>query len=224
MSTWLVTGANRGIGMEFVRQLKQQGHTVLATARDPEAAAELRALATRVIPLDVVDPASIASLPTRMGHQPIDVLLNNAGVSSLTKTLASCDPADLTRTFAVNAIGPILVTAAMLPQLRAGAGKRIIHITSQLGSITNNTGGSTYAYRGSKAALNQMNRTLALELAPDGFTCIAIHPGWVLTDMGGPHAHLPPEKSVSSMLAVFDKLSPADNGRFLNYDGTPLPW
>jgi NAD(P)-dependent dehydrogenase (short-subunit alcohol dehydrogenase family) len=224
MHTCLVTGANRGIGLRLVTLLKAQGRHVIATARDPDAAETLQGLADQIVPLDVADAASIAKLPAHLGDRPIDLLINNAGVSSETKTLAACDPADMTRTFAVNAIGPILVTRALIDLLRLGKARTIIQITSQLGSIANNTGGSSYAYRGSKAALNQMNRSLANELAPENFTCVAIHPGWVQTDMGGPKAPLTPDQSAAAILATISRLTTADTGKFLNYDGAPLPW
>lgn len=208
----------------MVCQLKDRGHKVYAAVRNPADAQPLQTVADRVVQLDVTDPESIAQLSARLGHPPIDFLVNNAGVSSTSKTLDACDPAEMTRAFAVNAIGPILVSRAMIERLNAGTAKTVVHITSQLGSITNNTGGSSYAYRGSKAALNQMNRSLANELGPKGFVCVAVHPGWVKTDMGGPQAHLTPEQSVTSILNTVAKLTKADNGKFLNHDGAPLPW
>jgi NAD(P)-dependent dehydrogenase (short-subunit alcohol dehydrogenase family) len=124
----------------------------------------------------------------------------------------------------VNSFAPILVAKAMLANLRAGHRKTIVNISSQLGSITNNTGGSSYGYRASKAALNQLNRSLSNELASERFTCAVVHPGWVRTDMGGSNADLTTEQSVASMVRVFDAFTPARNGSFLNYDGTTLPW
>ncbi len=224
MRTILITGANRGIGLELACQLKDKGDRVIAAVRSPENAGPLATVVDKVVPLDVTDPESIDLLPARIGRVPIDILINNAGVSSNSKTLAACEPADLARTFAVNAIGPILVTRALLPLLRNGARRTVVHITSQLGSITNNTGGSSYAYRGSKAALNQMNRSLANELASEHFICVAIHPGWVKTDMGGPNAPLTPEQSATSILNTIANLTPNNNGHFLNHDGNPLPW
>jgi NAD(P)-dependent dehydrogenase (short-subunit alcohol dehydrogenase family) len=224
MATWLITGANRGIGLEMVRQLAAKGERVIATARDPGAATELRAIAAQILPLDVASPASVEALGAAIQGLPIDVLINNAGVSSTSKTLATIDAAEMARVMAINAMGPILTTKAAIDSLRAGSRKVVVHITSQLGSIANNSGGSTYAYRASKAALNQFNRSLSNELAPEGFTCVAIHPGWVKTDMGGPSAHLTPEQSVRSMLGVIATLGVDRSGAFLNYDGQPLPW
>ncbi len=228
-STYLVTGANRGLGLEFAKQLAARGDSVIATTRSASKASELNRLGpkVRVVELDVGDARSISGLSDRLGAigtGPIDVLINNAGVSSTSKSVAQLDVAEMERVFMVNAIAPMLVAQAALPMLRAGRRKLIVQITSQLGSIANNTGGSTYAYRGSKAALNQLNRSLANELGPEGFTCLAMHPGWVRTDMGGPSAHLSPEESVASMLRTIDGADQKHNGRFVNYDGTDLPW
>lgn len=226
MTTYLITGASRGLGLEFARQLAAKGNDVLATARDPKRAEALAALGpkVRVLTLDVSAPASIAALGGQLEGLGVDVLINNAGVSSTSKSIEHLEAEELQRVLFINGIAPMLVTRAVLPALRRGMGKTIVHITSQLGSIANNTGGSTYGYRASKAALNQFNRSLANELSPQGFTSVAIHPGWVRTDMGGPSAHLSPQESVSSMLATIAKLKSTDTGAFLNYDGTGLPW
>lgn len=230
--TYVVTGANRGLGLEFVRQLVARGESVIATTRSIEKADALRAVGgqsgrVQVIALDVTDQESIAGLGSRVeaaGGRAVDVLINNAGVSSTSKSVTQLDAAEMQRVFMVNSIAPLLVSKALLPQLRLGARKRIVQITSQLGSIANNTGGSTYAYRASKSALNQLNRCLANELAPEGFTCLAVHPGWVRTDMGGPNAHLSPEESVRAILKTIDEATIANNGAFVNYDGATLPW
>lgn len=223
-STYLITGANRGIGLEFARQLTARGDTVIATRRDASRAGEIERVASRVIDLDVSDPASIAALPAALGDAPIDVLINNAGVSAEAKTLEDCTAAELQSVFMVNSTAPMLVGRAALPSLRAGRRKHIVNITSQLGSIANNTGGSSYAYRASKAALNMLTRSMANELVPEGFVCVAVHPGWVRTDMGGAAAPLMPAKAVAAMIRLFDRLDAADNGKFLSFDGTPLPW
>lgn len=224
--TIFVTGASRGIGLEFVRQIASRGDRVIAAVRNPTKAAELRSLGdtVRVIQLDVTDQHSIESLRSGIGDVPIDAMINNAGVSSTSKSIATLDGQEIARVFAINSIAPMLVTRALLDNLRAGTRRVVFSITSQLGSIANNTGGSTYAYRASKAALNQLNRSLANELAGENFICVAVHPGWVRTDMGGPNAPLTPHDSVAAMLRTLDHLTAASNGQFLNYDGTPLPW
>lgn len=222
--TVLVTGANRGIGLELTRQLIARGDRVIATARKPGEAPALQATGATLVPLDLGDPLNIATLGGRIGQTPIDVLINNAGVSSTSKTLGALDAGELAGVFMINAIAPMLVCKAVLEQVRAGSGKLICQITSQLASIANNTGGSSYGYRASKAALNQMNRSLAAELKRDGITCVAVHPGWVRTDMGGPNATLSVEESARAILLTLDEASPEQSGAFLNYDGVPLPW
>jgi NAD(P)-dependent dehydrogenase (short-subunit alcohol dehydrogenase family) len=224
MATYLITGANRGLGLEFARQLAQKNHTILGTAREPAKALDLARVAHQVIPLDVADAVSIAALRDHVKDRPIDVLINNAGVSSDSKSIETLNPAELDRVFRINAFGPLLVAKALLSNLKAAERKLIFNITSQLGSIANNKGGSSYGYRGSKAALNMLTRSLANELRPAGFTCIVAHPGWVQTDMGGPNATLTPEESVKGLLALADRLKPDDTGKFFNYDGGELPW
>ncbi len=223
MATYLITGANRGLGLEFARQLAQQNHTVLGTARDPAKALELARLAHQVVPLDVGDPESIRAMRDHLKDRPIDVLINNAGVSSTAKSIRTLDAGELHRVFAVNSFGPMLVTQALLENLRAGQRKLIFNITSQLGSITN-TGGTNYGYSGSKAALNMLNKCLSNEIRADGFTCVVAHPGWVQTDMGGKQAPLTPEESVRDLLALIAKLTPEDTGKFYNHDGAIMPW
>lgn len=222
--TFFVTGANRGIGLEFAQRLTSRGDRVLATARKPDEARELQATGAVIFPLDVADDASLAALPGLVKGEPIDILINNAGVGGGARSIEGLEASELARVFRVNAFGPILVTKALLPNLRAGVRKSVVNITSQLGSITNNAGGSSYEYRGSKAALNMLTVCLSNELKPAGFTCIAIHPGWVQTDMGGANATLTPEQSVTSLIKVIDALEPGMTGKYLNYDGTGLPW
>lgn len=223
-NTYLITGANRGIGLEYATQLRARGDTVIATCRDVEKAAELKATGAEVMGLDVTSEPSIAELGKALSGRAIDVLINNAGVSSTSKSLADCTQEELAKVLLVNSIAPMLVTKAALPALKKGNGKLIVHISSQLGSIANNTGGSSYGYRASKAALNQLNRSLAAELAPEGFHTLCMHPGWVRTDMGGPNATLSTEESVRSMLGVIAKAREVASGSFLNFDGKPLPW
>ncbi len=222
--TVLVTGANRGLGLEFVRQYQASGWRVIATARNPAAATDLRALGVRVLQLDVADPASIAGLASKLEGQPIDLLINNAGIFPRVNTLADTDFDDVAQTLEVNLIGPMRVTLALLPNLRRAETRQIVSISSGLGSITNNDSGRYYGYRESKAGLNMFTRSLAVELAGEGFTCIVMSPGWVRTDMGGPNAQLAPQESIAGMRGVIDKLTPAATGTFWNYDGQQLPW
>jgi len=219
--TVFITGANRGIGLELARQYRARGERVIATARNPSEAAALVATGARVLALDVADPAQIDGLAAAVGTGGIDILINNAGVSSTSPTLESCTLEELQRVLTVNSISPVLVTKALLPNLRAGGRKVIINITSELASIST-AKGSSYGYRASKAALNMLTVCMAQELK--GFACIALHPGWVKTDMGGNRAPLTVEESVSSMLRVIDGVTAGSSGSYLNYAGKPIPW
>jgi NAD(P)-dependent dehydrogenase (short-subunit alcohol dehydrogenase family) len=222
--TVLVTGANRGIGLEYARQFAAAGHTVIATARDPAAATELRAITERIEPLDVTDAASVAALAKRLDGVAIDILINNAGIGGRDDNdLASVDFEAMRQTFEVNAFGPLRVTQALLPNLRLGQRKLIVNMSSQLGSIERSNG-QMYAYRASKTALNQFSKILSVELGAAGFVVVAVHPGWVRTDMGGANATLSPEESVAGLVALIGKLGPQDNGRFYDYQGKPIPW
>ncbi|HYV19786.1 MAG TPA: SDR family oxidoreductase [Verrucomicrobiae bacterium] len=226
--TVLITGANRGLGLEFARQYRASGWQVIATAREPEAAADLKALGegVRILPLDVTKPESVAALKSSLGAQPIDLLINNAGqgVGLEGGSLDKLDLATFERVFQVNTLGPVRVTQALLPNLRAGKGKMVVGISSGLGSIAENREGGFYGYRESKAALDMFLRGLAAELKDQGFTCVAIIPGWVKTDMGGPNAPLTPEESVTGMRRVLDGLKPENTGQFWSYKGTQVPW
>lgn len=225
----LITGANRGLGLEFAKEYCNAGWTVFATAREPDKADELQKLGERVhvVRLDVTDAASVAALAKSLERQPLDLLINNAGLGVKIDGGPKLDQlkmADFERLMQVNAFGPVRVTQALLPNLRAGKGRTIVNITSGLGSITWNVQGGFYGYRESKASLDMFTRTLAAELRPEGFTCVALMPGWVKTDMGGPNATLTPEESVSAMRKVIDRLKPADDGKLFDYDGTNPPW
>jgi NAD(P)-dependent dehydrogenase (short-subunit alcohol dehydrogenase family) len=222
--TVLVTGANRGIGLEYARQFAAKGYTVIGTVRDPADAKELATVAARVEPLDVADAASVAGLAQRLKGVPVDILVNNAGMFDRRDlTVDKVDFAIMEQTLAVNTLGPLRVTQALMPNLRAGKRRTIVNMSSELGSIEKSNG-RWYAYRTSKAALNQVTRTLSVELAPEGFICVVLHPGWVRTDMGGAAATYSPQESVAGLVAVIEKLGPADNGRFFDFKGTQIPW
>ncbi len=227
--TVLVSGANRGIGLELVRQYHEAGWRVIGTARDPEAAKELKAVGDDVLVprLDVTSAESVHELAKSLEGRPIDLLINNAGVGvglDGGPSLQTLKLEEFEHVLQVNALGPIRVTQALLPTLRAGKGKTVVSITSVLGSISLDTGGGFYGYRESKAALDMFMRTLAAELRPEQFICVPIHPGWVKTEMGGPDAQLTTEESVTGIRKVLDKLTPADSGKFWSYDGSNLPW
>ena len=222
--TVLITGANRGLGLEFARQYGEDGWTVIGAARKPDQANELKATGARVVQLDVLDPESVGAMAALLEGEPVDLLINNAGIFPRESALQNIDFDDYSRTLAVNTIGPVRVTQALLDNLRQGRKKQIVNMSSALGSIADNDRGGFYGYRESKAALNMFTRTLAAELGPDGFVCLAIHPGWVATDMGGPNAPLTPAQSVSGMKAVIDGLKAEDNGRYRSYTGTAVAW
>jgi NAD(P)-dependent dehydrogenase (short-subunit alcohol dehydrogenase family) len=222
--TVLITGANRGIGLEFARQYSKAGWTVIGTARQPETAAELNQLAAKVMQLDVTDAASVDRLAQDLAGTAIDLLINNAGIQPLMWTLAELDFDAYEQALAVNTIGPVRVTHALLPHLRSGKLRRIVNITTNLSSIADNKDGGFYGYRESKAALNMFTRSLAAELGPEGFICIVLHPGWVKTDLGGPQAPLQVDESVRGMRDVIDRLAPADNGTFRTYSGGQAAW
>lgn len=219
----LITGANRGLGLEFARQYAADGWTVLGTARKPDEALALSALGVEVLPLDVTDRESIASLAIALEGRPLDMLINNAGIFPRLSSIEDVDADSYAQILMVNTLGPVLVTQALLPNLRQGALKRIINITSQLGSIENSDG-SHYGYRESKAALNMFTKSLAAELGPEGFISLAIHPGWVQTELGGEGARLTPEESVTAMRKVIDHVTPENNGEFRAFYGDRLPW
>ncbi|HSS44670.1 MAG TPA: SDR family oxidoreductase [Thermoanaerobaculia bacterium] len=223
-AVFVVTGANRGIGLELARQLAIRGDRVIATARDPERARELGSLPVRVERLDLGDIQDVDEFARRLEDQPVDALINNAAIGQADSGVERLLTDELERAFRVNSIGPLLVARALLPNLRAGRGKRIVSLTSGLGSVSQNESGGWYGYRASKAALNQLIRTLAQELAPEGFTCVVLSPGWVQTSMGGSGATLTPGQSVAGMLRVIDGLSPADNSKFFDYRGKEVPW
>src|SRR5688572_6367030 len=204
----VITGANRGIGLGLARAHAERGDDVHATAREPEAAAELRALrGVTVYPLDVGSDASVARFAGELGDAPVQVLYNNAGIGGGWKALPDVDLEECRRAFEVNALGPMRVTRALLPALRAaraaGAGSRVgskvIDVTSRMGSIGDTDQGRAYAYRLSKAAQNMATKCFAIELAADGVVCIALHPGWVQTDMGGRSAPTPLATAVSQI-------------------------
>jgi NAD(P)-dependent dehydrogenase (short-subunit alcohol dehydrogenase family) len=225
----VVTGANRGIGLELARQLIARGYEVIGGVREVGSADELRGLGARVLALDVASGESVAAFAHEVGEVPVDLVINNAGWAggpnqSLRQMADDLALADVARTFDINAMGPLRVSTALLPQLRRGTGKKLVHVTSGMGSIGDNTSGGYYAYRMSKAALNMMSRSLAVDLRGEGIASIVINPGWVQTDMGGARAPTPVADSVRGILAVIDSLTLEQSGEFFNYSGGRYPW
>ncbi len=230
MPTTLITGANRGIGLEFAHTYAAEGWRVHASCRAPDAAAELAALAAdsdgriTIHPLEVTDGAQVAALAGTVGG-PIDLLLNNAGANMRAhQSLDDMDYDGWAELFAVNAMAPLRLADAFAGQVAASERKLMVTISSRMGSIAANETGNSIAYRSSKSAVNQVMRSVAHQLGGKGVTSVLFHPGWVRTDMGGPNGAIGVEESVAGMRAVIAGLTPADNGRFLNYDGEELPW
>lgn len=220
----LLTGANRGIGLEFARQLAARGDRVVATCRNPASASDLAALDVQVERLDVADGASVENIAALYADRRLDLLINNAGVGVGHRPLGELDYEEMEAFYRTNAMGPLRLTETLLPALRRGESRIVVSLTSRVGSIEDNTSGGSYAYRASKAALNAINKSLAIDLGDEGFTCVVLHPGWVQTDMGGGSAPLAKEQSVAGMLKVVDGLAQDDSGGFFDYTGESLPW
>jgi len=227
----LVTGANRGLGLEFARQYAAEGWQVFAACRSPDDASELKQLAAqsggqvRVLPMDVTDTASVRASARELSGQPIDLLLNNAGVMGpRNERLGRLDYAAWMKVLDTNSLGPMRVVEAFLENVARSQLKRIVTITSGMGSIADNTSGDSYAYRTSKAAVNMVMKSLSIDLASRGITCVVMNPGWVRTDMGGPGGKLSPAESIKAMRKVIASLKPEDSGKFLNYNGGTYPW
>lgn len=225
MPTVLVTGAGRGLGLEFARQYAADGWRVIATVRDVKKAKDLGALGSKVEAhsLDVTDLKAVAALGRELARDSIDVAIANAGVSlARNMTPGAIDEAAWIETLKVNTFAPLALAGAVLGSVERSEGKRLIAITSRLGSIGANDAGGQYAYRSSKAALNAAWRSLALDHR--GVIAVVLHPGWVKTDMGGAGAPVSPKESIAGMRRVIARLTPADSGRFFNYDGAAIPW
>ncbi len=223
MSTVLITGAARGLGLDFVKQYAARGWKVHACARTPDA---LGGVKGDIHPhkLEVTDYGAVKALAAKLKGEAIDVLICNAGVAGREAgDLGRIDPKVWRDTFEVNALAPLMMAEAFVEQVAASKDRKLIAISSRLGSITHNDG-ARYAYRASKTALNMEWQSLSKDTAAKGLICVVLHPGWVQTDMGGAAATLTIAQSVPAMVKVIDGLKPADNGRFLNYDGTELPW
>lgn len=232
MPAALITGSNRGLGLEWTRQCAERGWRVFASCRDPGSAADLQALASRVSGvslhrLDVTAPDQIAAVADASGDAALDLLVNNAGVYLERwgqDPIGRIDYEAWQETFRVNTLGPIRVTEAFLGHLSRSDRPVVAAITSHMGSISHLNAPRDYAYRSSKAALNAAMHGLAHELGGRGVGVLLLHPGWVRTRMGGEDAPISPEVSVRGMLSLVDRYEPHMSGAFLRFDGTPLPW
>lgn len=223
MPTTLITGANRGIGLALVREFTAHGHDVIATARDPASAGDLKATGAELHALDVSDPASIAALVEALGGRPIDFLINNAGLGDRAD-MPRLDYARFEELLRVNTVAPIRVLDTLTPNLAAGKNKVAAALSSQLGSIENTDMAFGLAYRVSKAGLNMALRTAAHTLSEKGITLLALHPGWVKTDMGGDNAPVEPADSAAGLYKVITSAEPSRTLRFLDFEGKTLPW
>ena len=235
MKTCVITGANRGIGFEFARQFATAGWRVYAGCRNPDGADELRALMNRFalepIALDVADHASIDAAAGRLAGEPVDLLINNAGLfgpkagadNDPRQQLGHIDYAIWNELLRVNTMGPVRMTEALLPNIEASSDKKVATISSAIGSI-GDTDTGLYAYRTSKAAVNMAMATLANDLKPRGIAVGVFCPGWVRTEMGGPDAAVEPEASVEGLRARIEELNLETSGSFRRYNGDALPW
>jgi NAD(P)-dependent dehydrogenase (short-subunit alcohol dehydrogenase family) len=225
MPTVLITGANRGLGLEYARQYLADGWTVIGTAREPEKAAALQQLGkVEILPLDVGNRDSVMALARALQGRPLDLLISNAGIyGGKRQSLGDMDYAAWAETFLTNTIGPFQLAEALLPNLRAGKNAKLALMTSLMGSIADASAGSII-YRSSKTALNMVGHLLAVDLKPKGITVLLLHPGWVATDMGGQGAPLQPPESITGLRQVIAGATIAETGAYLDYQGKQLPW
>jgi NAD(P)-dependent dehydrogenase (short-subunit alcohol dehydrogenase family) len=226
MPTVLITGASRGLGLEFTKLYAARGDRVHACARTPDRLASLKG---DIHPhrLDVTDYEAVKALARKLDGEAIDILICNAGIGgergSNAQDLGTFDPVLWHQIFEVNTLAPLMMAEAFADHVARSQERKLIAITSILGGLANNNGGR-YFYRASKTALNMEWSCLAHELGPRGIICVALHPGWVQTDMGGPTAPLSIDQSVPAMVKTIAGFKPTDNGRYIQYDGSELPW
>lgn len=232
MKTLLITGVNRGIGLEFCRQYVADGWRVLACCRLPEKADEFNKLAARypelikVHALDVADHVEIERLAQVLADESIDILINNAGIypDSDKGGFGHTDYAEWLQAFRVNTMAPLKMAETFAAQIARSKHKTIVTITSMMGSIADNGSGGSYIYRSSKAAVNMVVKSLSIDLKPLAIIAVVFHPGWVKTDMGGPNALISTEQSVSGIRKITGNLTIDDSGTFFGYDGQVIPW
>ena len=233
MKRILITGANRGVGLELARQCVARGDRVFAGSRSLEKAGALQQIAAEypgkltILPLEVTDETSIAESAASVTAEvaALDILFNNAAANFGDEPgLSAVNAETLLKAAHINAVGAVIVAQGFINLLQKGIEPKLVNVSSEAGSITGMTHFRGYHYYGSKAAMNMYTRALAWDPETEGITVIAIHPGWVRTDMGGPNAHLSTEQSAAGLLKVTDKLTPADNAKFYTWEGSELPW
>ena len=226
--TVLITGANRGIGLEYVRQYAQEGNTVYATVRDMAQAVELQSLAANyarihLLALDIADISAIQALARELSDVSIDILISNAGAYPPSR-FGKTDPQTWLQTFQINTLTTYYLAEAFLPHLQRSGQAKLIAMTSKMGSMTDNSSGGEYIYRSTKTALNMVVKSLSLDLQPFNITVAALHPGWVRPDMGGPNGLIDTKTSVAGLRKVIAGLDRAQSGEFIAYDGKLVPW
>lgn len=226
MKNALVTGANRGLGLEFVKQLKEKDYYVIGCCRNPTAANELKASANEVIKLDVTNDDDILALQNTLKGRPIDLLINNAGISGEQGvTVGNINRKNYLDVLNVNCVSVIKLCDALLPNIEKSKEKNILAISSTMGSISSNERGKSYAYRSSKAALNAVMRSFAIDVEAKGIHLMLLHPGWVKTDMGGESALIDAKTSVSGMLEQVEKYISQSHAETLRgFDGKTIAW
>lgn len=226
MPTVFITGANRGLGLEFTRQYLDDGWDVIATCRNSGDATDLNALSGNltVHEMAVDDDAAILRVANDLSDQAIDVLINNAGVMGPRLSFGDLDSAAWAEVLRINIIAPLKVAEAFVGHVARSDLKKIVTLSSKMGSMADNTSGGSFIYRSSKAGVNAAMRSLSFEVAPQGIAAAMLHPGWVRTDMGGPNGLIDANTSVSGMRSVIAALNADMSGRFWNYDGTEIPW
>ena len=230
MKNILITGANRGLGLGFAKKCLKKDIHVLATVRDIKGSKELLALKEKfpnnleIFELDLLKESAGDTVANFLGERPIDILINNAGVGSTNQHFEAVSPKPWLEVLKVNLIAPLMITQSIINNVKKGSDKKIYFLSSQLGSIGDNTSGGMYIYRSSKTGLNQVVKSLSVDLKPQGITVVSLHPGWVKTDMGGPNATVSIDESVRGMIRVIETTDIKHTGKFLNYDGRELPW
>lgn len=230
MANYFITGTNRGLGLEFVSQLAKRGETVFATCRDLKNASQLVDLSNdnknvHLIEMDVAENSSRERGLERIQDEVIDVVINNAGIyGPRNANFGELKEDDWSNVFQTNVIAPLLLTQLIIERVRNSPIKKLIFLTSKMGSIEDNQGGGAYIYRSSKSALNAAVKSVSIDLRSQGFIAAMLHPGWVRTDMGGPNGLIDTQTSVQGMVSVIDSLTAEQSGGFLNYDGQVIPW
>jgi len=224
----LITGANRGIGLEFTKQYAEDGWKVLACCREPESADVLKTLARaneniQIFALDIGNFDQIDALALQLKDEAIDVLINNAGVYPQS-SFGDTNYDEWAMAFKINSMASLKMAEAFVQHITRSQLKKIATLTSKMGSIDDNSGGESYIYRSSKTAVNMVMKSLSIDLKPYGISVVTLHPGWVQTDMGGANGLINTQTSVTGLRRVIDALSLESTGKFIAYDGKPINW